>query len=394
MSDNETPGARVPERLASLFLLAIVVVVCCAAAIALLEWRLGAPMRDRTSLLGAAPLGRTLTYREYPVSSTFWATPSDSAWIYPGGLEARRYEIRTDRDGNIEPSRVHEDPDLSIVFLGGSTTECLFVAPEARFPYLVGRLLEQRTGLKVNALNGGRSGNTSMHASLAFLAKVAPARPQYAVLMENINDLTSLAYFGSYWAPNDPRAFLRDPATVRTGLAGYLRGVADVAIPGIQTTVARMLARLRGPMADDEFGAIRGRQVATDSAAVIAQYRSSLRTFVVTARAWGVEPVLMTQASRMHADGDVAIAEAFARSDSPVPYEVYRTLHRRFNDEMRDVAAELRVPLIELDRTMPTDSTTMYDAVHFTERGSRDVAALIAERLVALAAAAPGLPAK
>ena len=53
------------------------------------------------------------------------------------------YVLRVDRQGFIMPSKIHDHPDLTIAFLGGSTTECIYVDEDNRFPYLVGRLLER-----------------------------------------------------------------------------------------------------------------------------------------------------------------------------------------------------------------------------------------------------------
>ena len=37
-------------------------------------------------------------------------------------LEAKKFLLRVDRQGFIMPSKVHDHPDLTIAFLGGSTT--------------------------------------------------------------------------------------------------------------------------------------------------------------------------------------------------------------------------------------------------------------------------------
>ena len=60
------------------------------------------------------------------------------------GLEQKPYVLRVDRQGFIMPAKIHDHPDLTIAFLGGSTTECTYVDEDQRFPYLVGRLLERR----------------------------------------------------------------------------------------------------------------------------------------------------------------------------------------------------------------------------------------------------------
>ena len=102
-------------------------------------------------------------------------------------------------------------PDKVIVFLGGSTTECMFVDEDHRFPYVAGQILEQETGAKINSYNGGMSGSNSLNAIDILINKVIPLKPDVVVFMENINDLSTLLYEGTYWnkrygpvAPGDP----------------------------------------------------------------------------------------------------------------------------------------------------------------------------------------------
>ena len=58
-------------------------------------------------------------------------------------LQVKPYTIRIDADGYVLPSKIHDNPDVQIVFLGGSTTACLWMAEENRFPYLTGRLVKR-----------------------------------------------------------------------------------------------------------------------------------------------------------------------------------------------------------------------------------------------------------
>ena len=46
---------------------------------------------------------------------------------YTDNVFTQTYKVDIDENGFIKPSRKYADPDLSIVFLGGSTTECMFM---------------------------------------------------------------------------------------------------------------------------------------------------------------------------------------------------------------------------------------------------------------------------
>jgi lysophospholipase L1-like esterase len=371
-----------------------------AAGILLLlvtEFALGRLRTPGQSLLGAEPQGRVLTFREYPVGGRFWTVPADPGQVYPGGLEQRRYWIEIDSNGFLQPSRIHSRADLEVVFLGGSTTEGLFVTPEKRFPYLVGRLLEDSLGIDVNTYNGGRSGNVSMHAVLAFLGKVAPMHPKYVVFMENINDLAVLSHYGGYWNPASARPFLKQPSDAWQGESGPVRRVKDalrVLFPNTYDVLGAAWSRARhGNIRPDEFASVRGKEPPFDLAAAEDSYRRSLETFIAVARIWQSTPVLMTQANRFTAHPDSEIAAAWDPAVQGATYEEFRTRYAQFNDLIRRVAEEQHVPLIDLDRALTPGRLDMYDAVHFTDRGSEHAAAVIAASLLALERAqAPAHP--
>lgn len=339
------------------------------------------------SLLGSAPRGRSLTFREYPVNGRFWTEPADARDVYPGGLEKRRYWIEIDSNGFLIPSKVYERAALELVFLGGSTTEGLFVTPEKRFPYRVGRILEETLGTTVNSYNGGRSGNVSKHSVLAFLGKVAPMQPKYVILMENINDLTVLHHFGSYWsAANVSRGLLQLPLEAWQSQTGLTRRVKN-ALHALFPNTYKMLGTAwtwatKGKTPLDEFAAIRGKEQPFDLESAESAFRRSLETFVAVSRIWQTTPILMTQANRFSTHPDQEILAKWDKEVRGLSYEQFRSRYVRFNDVIREVAAERNVPLIDLDSALVPDRFDMYDAIHYTDRGSERVAALIAEHIL------------
>ena len=375
--------------------LALVLVLSAAGIIlaASTEFALGRIRSTGQSLLGVEPQGRVLTFREYPVSGRFGAMPANPREVYPGGLEQRRYWIDIDSNGFLVPSRMHARAALEVVFLGGSTTEGLFVTPERRFPFRVGRMLEDSLGTSVNSYNGGRSGNVSRHAVLAFLGKVAPMRPKYVILMENINDLAVLTHIADYWSAASPRPFMKQPADAWRedgGLVRRFKGALRVLLPNRYGALGSAWTRAtRGEKPVDEFAAVRGKEPPFDLAAAEATFQRGLETFVAVARIWRTTPVLMTQANRLTAQPDPEIAAVWGSPLQGTSYAEFRHRYSRFNDVIRRVAKEQGVPLVDLDRDLTPDRLDMYDAVHYTDRGSERAAAVIARHLRALEGAQP-----
>ena len=121
-------------------------------------------------------------------------------------LVQKGYPFRIDENGFIMPSKIHANPQLTLAFLGGSTTECAYVDEENRFPYLVGRLVEKKTGLRTDSYNAGKAGNTSLHSLDILLNKVIPVKPDVAIMMDNVNDLAVLLFEKTYWTKNPYRS--------------------------------------------------------------------------------------------------------------------------------------------------------------------------------------------
>lgn len=335
-----------------------------------------------TSAEKASPEARNIRLREYPPASISYVIPSDGFMRKTDGLAQREFRLEADRDGYIFPSRIHERSDVTILFLGGSTTECFFVEEKNRFPYLVGRLLG-KDGMKVNSFNSGVSGNHSMHSIDILLNKGLALRPDVAIMMHNINDLNLLLYEKSYWNTNPYRSLLVSSNISYQDSAWYhLRSAVRAVIPRVYTRFQAFKEGLRNENAVDEFAHVRGTKLVVDRQDILEKFRRSLLTFIAVSRSNETVPVLMTQASRLKKDPDrIILSNWTPEKDFGVTYEEYRDVYEAMNEQIRKVGASANVLVIDLAREVPQESAYMYDAVHFNDNGSQYVAGLIADRL-------------
>ena len=312
---------------------------------------------------------RYIVLREPRPASDIPHTPADALVALADGLEKRAYPFRIDADGYVMPSQVHEKPDLSVIFLGGSTTECMYMQEEERFPYLVGRELEKTLGLKVNSLNGGNAGNHTLHCTLVLQGKVLQRKPQAVVLMECVNDLNSLLYLGDYWVTHISRGIVFDKEynPLKTFILRHITGRTSQNV---------------NPYAD-EFAGQRTQKKPFDPATLAAKYRKNLELFVFVCRQHGITPVLMTQFNRFseHPEENLLASMNNIWSQYGTDYAAYRAAYMAMQDTLRQVAAEQKVALIDLDRLVPKDKDMMYDTVHLKPAGARLVAGIIAGRL-------------
>ena len=331
-----------------------------------------------------ASIQRSIRLRELPPLHYEVTVPPTGVLEPGGGTLPPSSLLRADRQGFIIPSRVHERPDVTLAFLGGSTTECRYQAEEQRFVYQAGRLLEGGTGLKVNAYNASRSGNNTLHNLNILLNKVLPLKPAIVVLMENVNDLSTLLYEGSYWNKNASREpVVEVTPSLRREFRGFLTALKNAVIPHLSAAVKELTWFRKDPAPPDEFAHMRRRRLTIDEAFLLREFTANLTHFIDICRARGIIPVLMTQANRFTEPLDPKIAGQVRPIEAQgIPYREYKAVYDRFNQAIREVGAKKGVLVIDLARQIPQDKLHMFDAVHFTDQGAALTAQKIAEGLV------------
>ncbi len=311
-------------------------------------------------------------------------TPAPQVFDTEAGSQPRRVVIRVDEHGFLMPSRVHAHPDLVLAFLGGSTTECRAIPEKERFPYLVGRHLEQVFKVKVNAYNAARSGNNSLHSLNILLHKVMPLHPDIVVMMHSINDLITLLYEKTYWNKNSSRRVIVE---VRPTLVGEVRGFFQVlreyTIPHLYRAIKELSQRARGPDQDiDEFRHLRGQKVEINRPYLLEEFRANLQTFIDLCRARQITPVLMTQANRLRENLDTQTwKEVQVLEAQGISYAAFLELYSQFNQAIRDLGAANRVLVVDLARDIPPEPKYVSDVVHLTERASKLAAQIISREL-------------
>ena len=252
-------------------------------------------------LINPVGIKRSIKLREFNPLYRDVLVPDPDAMRMSDGLVQKPYVIRVDRQGFIMPSKVHDRPDLTIVFLGGSTTECIYVDEDDRFPYLVGRLLERQTHLKVNSYNAARSGNQH------------PALPEYSAEQSREPQARHRRPDGKHQRPGHPdvRKDLLEHQSLPVAHPGKAADFQDRGpgpapdllsgpgphhsqpLPGIEENLS-----FAGKPKGDEFRGVRGQKITIDQDLLVREFSLNLQTFINICRARGITPVLMTQASR------------------------------------------------------------------------------------------------
>lgn len=337
---------------------------------------------------GFHPLGygsqRFINLREHKPLFSDYIYPTDDDLQNAEDLERKKYLLRVDPNGYIIPSEVHPDADLTIVFLGGSTTECLYMNEVERFPYVTGRLIENNLNIKVNSFNAAKAGNNSLHSLDILLNKVMPLNPDIVVMTHNINDLIILLFEKSYWNQNKYKApIVEITPTIGKNLEQSFIIIRDYFVPNVSRALGGFYERIFVKERPTEFPAVKGKTIEIQKSQILQEFRANLEIFLDICRRRHIVPVLMTQANRFTEDPGSFIASMMRRMEIQhgITYNNFKEIFDLFNEQIRTVGKANDVLVIDLASQIPQEKNYLYDTVHLTTRGSSLAGQIIYQHL-------------
>lgn len=272
---------------------------------------------------------------------------------------------------------------LTVITIGGSTTECHFLSDSLTWPFLLGeRLADSVPDCWLN--NAGLDGQSTFGHIVMLNDYVKKLRPSVIVFLTGINDVETdaplfhdkLYQRGAY---PDLLHFLYNNSEVLNLGLNLWRGVKA---RRFNNTTHRMMALDSVQRLDLPDSLVRrrmGRQ-----APYVADYRKRLTELADTCLAWHIVPVFMTQPDQFGygrdpvTGADLALFPVRPGENGRLLWEVLE----QYNDAVRGLGAERGVPVIDLARLMPKNSLYFYDMSHFTNRGAEEVAGLAVPSMV------------
>lgn len=312
----------------------------------------------------------------------------------------------------MEPVVVHsknsiglrgEDPPvnfksrLSLIAVGGSTTEDAFISDESTWVAVMHRtLLPYFPDLWTN--NAGFAGHSTVAHGQLINDYLAPLRPNVVLILAGINDLAKASLMP---IANDVNNFeqklLRENVHIRpfldhlsdfselANIANTLRRRYQAARAGLQPFLVDRSGKIPIPGfhdgTADELNDLR-RHVAPD----LQTYRQRLNDLIERIRSYGGLPILITQPLLW---GDVVDPDTgleLARileiiNDRTTSSLVLWRLLEDYNDVMRAYGREFNVPVIDLAQATPKRSEFYYDKMHFSPAGAKAVGIIVATAL-------------
>jgi len=311
----------------------------------------------------------------------------------------QRYTFRNDDPGKLDPVTHHtknslgfRGPDppkdfarrLTIVTIGGSTTECLFLSDGHTWTDVMARRL-QRSFPDIWVNNAGLDGQSTYGHLVLLREHVEALRPRVAVFLIGVNDIGLDAgnTFDASLTPVPSRlraaaAFLADHVEL-AALAQNLVRIARARNAGFGHTFPLDLKTIQRLEHDDAMTAATIRKFSGS----LPAFASRVAAIVDECRRHGIEPVLVTQPA-LYGDGidpatgvDLSTVQTSGAANGRLWWKVLE----RYNDVTRRTAKERGVFLIDVARELPKDSRIFYDFMHFSNDGAVRLGDILAMHL-------------
>jgi len=324
--------------------------------------------------------------------------------VLPDGTERIRFRHNSLGFRGAEPPRDIASR-LSIVAVGGSTTHSIAQDDDHAWPAVTERLL-RRHFQDVWMNNAGIDGHSTIGHAILFDDILAPLKPNVVLLLVGVNEVFADSELqdvanvvdreaagaaagggsGYGWFKRHFRSTVVKAANVSEvaslGLNLYRHFVhTDREFYGIDPAQWRKaMAREGGFTLDPDVGK---RLIEAHAAVQIPAYEGRLTRLVRRIRAGGALPILMTQPLVVGPAIDPVTGTDLARIRVPFRGEhldgaTAWALMEVYNQATRRVATATDTPLVDLARDMPKRLDFYYDVMHYTDDGSKALAALVA----------------
>ena len=300
-------------------------------------------------------------------------------------MENKMVEFSIDENAFIIPSKMYDNADMVLAFLGDSTTECALVDPQNRFPYLVGRILEERTGKKINSYNAGYSGANSYSILLSLVCKIIPLKPDKIFYCSSFHDIMFLTTHDDFYSSCSERVNVYSDEQLANGLWRRCQKVIRMLFPNIYLKLyifkEKIFDRKKREIEPNEIRIISQ----TKKKEMLKYVEMNINSFVDICKNVDIEPILMTQVNNFRlAEKNTYIMEIYKTMLEEVihiSFADFAELFDSVNKLVRKIAKDKGVQLIDLDLEIPKERDCIYDLVHFTDKGSRIAAEYIADAI-------------
>jgi hypothetical protein len=284
-----------------------------------------------------------------------------------------------------EPPR-DRDRRLTVIAIGGSTTECHFLNDDRTWPFLLGRALaDSFPGCWLN--NAGLDGHSTYGHTVLLNDYVKKLHPSVVLFLTGINDVETAGplfhdKLSTQNAYPDFGHFIVNNSEVLSLVLNIARGWRAQRFNNTTNSMLVLDSNRRLMLPDTVMQQRLARQ-----ASYLAAYRRRLTGLADTCLAWHIVPVFLTQPNQFGAGRDPltgADLETYPvdPSDTEINGLLIWKILEEYNDVARSVCLEKGLPMIDLAHLLPKNSLYFYDMSHFTNQGAEKVSEVLTAAMV------------
>lgn len=341
------------------------------------------------ALMALEILLRVVQPVEYRVRGNKIALPRDKSYFFNNDkidrLDRVIYFTRNRLGFRGEPPPRNFAQTLTILTVGGSTTECFHVSDGKAWPDLLARRFKRKFHpLWLN--NAGIDGHSTFGHLVLMKDYIVQLKPTVVLFLVGIND-RALPDYG----PQDKKSLKKPAANFRLAVLDNLSQYSEVV--NYAVNLRRYSKAHRGGLvhANIDFARLKTLEMPDDSlnsmvnyhkAQYLIPYARRLQELIDVSREHAIEPVFMTQPIIYGEVIDPVSGADLGKVDiGGVNGKVSWEIMKLYNEVLKQVAAKNQVPLIDLATEMPKSSRYFYDTAHFTNEGCQIVAQIVEPHL-------------
>jgi lysophospholipase L1-like esterase len=294
--------------------------------------------------------------------------------------------VRTNHLGfRGEPAPRNFAQTLTILTVGGSTTECLQISDGKTWPDVLARKLKRKfKPLWLN--NAGIDGHSTFGHLVLMEDYIIQLKPKIIIFLLGANDryLTDCCAL-------DKKSFKKPAATTWKGLVDTLAWYSEVVNYAVNLNRQVQAIRVGVVHANIDFAKLKTFDVTNDHLKALLEqqrenylkpYGQRLQRLIDLARLFGMEPVFITQPMIYGPVIDPVSGADLGRVDiGGINGKTSWEILKLYNAVTKHVAAQNQVLLIDLANELPKTSRYFYDTFHFTNEGCQAVAEIIFQHL-------------
>jgi lysophospholipase L1-like esterase len=280
------------------------------------------------------------------------------------------------------PPPVNFTDYLTIITMGGSTTECFYLSDGNTWTDVLGRKLA-RDFNRVWINNAGLDGATTYRHLILLEDYLVALKPKLALFLVGINDVGA----GNLQAADRRKSpsfkslnrwILNHSEVYSLGQNLYRYCVAQER--GLHHQEIDLKAQGTLDRIHEKIQAETLRQYQNQS---LPYYRQRLAQLIKICRDHGIEPVFLTQPVLYGRGTDPATGVNLetVRLGENLNGRLMYEIVELYNQALRQTGEQEHVRVIDLAKKMPRDSAYYYDYLHYTDRGAQQVAEIVYQDL-------------